>query len=42
MRHEPGLRPIIGETEVEGFHMSVGWGTYGFKAAPIVGKTSPS
>ena len=24
---------------VEGFHVSAGWGTYGFKAAPIVGKT---
>ena len=26
-------------TEVENFHVSAGWGTYGFKAAPIVGKT---
>ena len=26
-------------TELEGFHVSAGWGTYGFKAAPIVGKT---
>ena len=26
-------------TEVEGFLLSAGWGTYGFKAAPIVGKT---
>jgi sarcosine oxidase, subunit beta len=24
---------------VENFHLSAGWGTYGFKAAPIVGKT---
>ena len=24
---------------MEGFHVSAGWGTYGFKAAPIVGKT---
>jgi sarcosine oxidase, subunit beta len=24
---------------VENFHVSAGWGTYGFKAAPIVGKT---
>jgi len=30
---------ILGKTEVEGFHVSAGWGTYGFKAAPIVGKT---
>jgi glycine/D-amino acid oxidase-like deaminating enzyme len=33
------VSPILGETEVEGFHVSSGWGTYGFKAAPIVGKT---
>ena len=26
-------------TEVENFTVSAGWGTYGFKAAPIVGKT---
>ena len=26
-------------TDVENFHISAGWGTYGFKAAPIVGKT---
>lgn len=31
--------PILGQTEVENFHMSAGWGTYGFKAAPIVAKT---
>jgi glycine/D-amino acid oxidase-like deaminating enzyme len=24
---------------VDNFHVSAGWGTYGFKAAPIVGKT---
>jgi sarcosine oxidase subunit beta len=35
----PDYSPILGETEVEGFHISSGWGTYGFKAAPIVGKT---
>jgi sarcosine oxidase subunit beta len=33
----PDYSPILGETEVEGFHLSAGWGTYGFKAAPIVG-----
>jgi sarcosine oxidase, subunit beta len=26
-------------TEAEGFLVSCGWGTYGFKAAPIVGTT---
>jgi sarcosine oxidase, subunit beta len=35
----PDYSPILGETEVEGFHVSAGWGTYGFKAAPIVGTT---
>jgi sarcosine oxidase, subunit beta len=35
----PDYSPILGKTEVEGFHVSSGWGTYGFKAAPIVGKT---
>ncbi len=35
----PDYSPILGRTEVENFHVSAGWGTYGFKAAPIVGKT---
>ena len=35
----PDYSPILGATEVEGFHVSAGWGTYGFKAAPIVGTT---
>jgi sarcosine oxidase subunit beta len=35
----PDFSPILGQTEVEGFHVSTGWGTYGFKAAPIVGTT---
>jgi len=35
----PDYSPILGKTEVEGFHISAGWGTYGFKAAPIVGVT---
>ena len=35
----PDFSPILGQTEVENFHVSAGWGTYGFKAAPIVGKT---
>lgn len=34
----PDYSPILGTTEVEGFHVSAGWGTYGFKAAPIVGQ----
>jgi sarcosine oxidase subunit beta len=35
----PDYSPILGQTDVENFHVSAGWGTYGFKAAPIVGKT---
>jgi len=35
----PDYSPILGRTEVENFHISAGWGTYGFKAAPIVGHT---
>ncbi len=35
----PDYSPILGKTDVENFHVSAGWGTYGFKAAPIVGKT---
>ena len=35
----PDFSPILGVTELEGFLVSAGWGTYGFKAAPIVGTT---
>jgi sarcosine oxidase, subunit beta len=35
----PDYSPILGRTEVDGFLVSAGWGTYGFKAAPIVGTT---
>ncbi|MGO9974996.1 MAG: FAD-dependent oxidoreductase [Solirubrobacteraceae bacterium] len=35
----PDYSPILGRTELENFHVSAGWGTYGFKAAPIVGAT---
>lgn len=35
----PDYSPILGRTEVDNFHVSAGWGTYGFKAAPVVGKT---
>jgi sarcosine oxidase subunit beta len=35
----PDYSPILGETDVDGFLLSAGWGTYGFKAAPIVGTT---
>jgi sarcosine oxidase, subunit beta len=35
----PDYSPILGKTEIDNFHVSTGWGTYGFKAAPIVGVT---
>jgi sarcosine oxidase subunit beta len=35
----PDYSPIMGLTEVEGFLIDGGWGTYGFKATPIVGVT---
>lgn len=33
----PDYSPIMGETDVKGFYVDCGWGTYGFKAAPISG-----
>ena len=35
----PDFSPIMGLTPVEGFLIDTGWGTYGFKASPICGKT---
>lgn len=35
----PDYSPIMGPTPVEGFYVDVGWGTYGFKAAPVSGET---
>jgi sarcosine oxidase subunit beta len=35
----PDYSPIMGVTEVDGFIVDAGWGTYGFKASPIVGRT---
>ena len=35
----PDYSPIMGLTEIDGFLVDCGWGTYGFKAAPIVGVT---
>jgi sarcosine oxidase, subunit beta len=34
----PDYSPIMGPTHVEGFHVDVGWGTYGFKAGPVAGE----
>ena len=36
----PDYSPIMGFTPVGGFVQDVGWGTYGFKASPIAGKTT--
>jgi sarcosine oxidase subunit beta len=32
----------MGTTPVEGFYIDAGWGTWGFKATPISGKTMAS
>jgi len=34
----PDFAPIMGHTEVAGFLVDVGWGTYGFKAGPVAGE----
>lgn len=35
----PDFSPIMGTTSIEGFYIDAGWGTWGFKATPISGKT---
>ena len=35
----PDFSPIMGVTPVKGFYIDAGWGTWGFKATPISGKT---
>jgi sarcosine oxidase subunit beta len=35
----PDFSPIMGTTPVENFYLDGGWGTWGFKATPIAGKT---
>jgi sarcosine oxidase subunit beta len=35
----PDYSPIMGTTEVDGFLLDAGWGTWGFKASPICGVT---
>lgn len=34
----PDFSPVMGGTEVAGFYVDVGWGTYGFKAGPVSGE----
>ncbi|HEX4341470.1 MAG TPA: FAD-dependent oxidoreductase [Polyangiaceae bacterium] len=35
----PDFSPIMGPTSIDGFFLDAGWGTWGFKATPISGKT---
>jgi sarcosine oxidase subunit beta len=35
----PDFAPVMGTTPVEGFYLDSGWGTWGFKATPVCGKT---
>ena len=35
----PDFAPIMGKTPMEGFYLDSGWGTWGFKATPVCGKT---
>jgi sarcosine oxidase subunit beta len=35
----PDFAPIMGKTPVQGFYLDSGWGTWGFKATPVCGKT---
>ena len=35
----PDFAPIMGKTAVDGFYLDAGWGTWGFKATPVCGKT---
>ena len=35
----PDFAPVMGKTPVDGLYLDAGWGTWGFKATPISGKT---
>ena len=35
----PDYSPIMGKTDVDGFYITTGWGTWGFKAIPAGGET---
>ncbi len=35
----PDFSPIMGKTPIGGFYLDAGWGTWGFKATPVAGKT---
>ncbi|MGB1883394.1 MAG: FAD-dependent oxidoreductase [Gammaproteobacteria bacterium] len=38
----PDFAPVMGTTPVQGFYVDAGWGTWGFKATPISGRTMAS
>ena len=35
----PDFSPIMGKTPIRNFYLDAGWGTWGFKATPVSGKT---
>ncbi|MEM9448537.1 MAG: FAD-dependent oxidoreductase [Cyanobacteria bacterium P01_E01_bin.6] len=35
----PDFAPLMGKTPIDGFYLDAGWGTWGFKATPVSGKT---
>lgn len=35
----PDFSPVMGPTPIEGYYLDAGWGTWGFKATPIAGRT---
>lgn len=35
----PDFAPIMGKTPIDNFYLDGGWGTWGFKATPVSGKT---
>jgi sarcosine oxidase, subunit beta len=35
----PDFSPIMGKTDIGGFYIDTGWGTWGYKATPVCGKT---
>ncbi|MGI9297650.1 MAG: FAD-dependent oxidoreductase [Gammaproteobacteria bacterium] len=35
----PDFSPLMGETPLKNYYMDAGWGTWGFKATPVCGRT---
>jgi len=35
----PDFSPVMGKTPIENYYLDAGWGTWGFKATPVVGET---